>query len=293
MASEPRSKGTGRNGIAAVVGLALVSLSTCAAALEIASVFGPEMILQRDTPVPVWGTAAPGESVTVTFAGQSRTAAADKGGRWSVTLDAMRAGDQPRSLTVRGAGKPVAIENVRVGEVWLLMVRRVGAQYSVEGPVPRANLRIRDLGGGRDNHSPTPLERYGRNQPWGPDRHQRFDVLSIPFANRLSEELGVPVGIVRVKVGDLAATTPVQGFAAVPALEDIAERVDAWYPTTGRGRKAYARWLEQMKRWKRALDRKMERGDPIEPTQPPLVPGPAPGDPAQPTVVFNRRLHPL
>ncbi len=180
-----------------------------------------------------------------------------------------------------------------MGEVWLLLVRRVGTQYSIEGPVPHAGIRVRDLGGGRENHSPTPQEGYGRNQPWGPNRHQRFDVLSIPFANRLTEELGAPVGIVRVTVGDLEATTPFQGFAAVPALKDIAERVDTWYPTTGRGRRAYAQWLERMKRWKRTLDRKMERGDPIEPTQPPLVPGPAPGDPTQPTVVFNRQLHPL
>lgn len=288
-----RSRARNHTGIAAAVGLAVLSLSACAAGVELASVFGPEMILQRGVAVPVWGRAAPGERVTVTFAGQRRAAAADKSGRWSVTLDAMRASARPRSLTVQGAGEPLVIRNVRVGEVWLLLVRRMGMQYSIEGPVPAANTRVRDLGGGRDNYSPTPQERHGRNQPWGPDGRQRFDALSIPFANRLSEELGVPVGIVRVRVGGLEATTPFQGFAAVPALNDIAARVETWYPTTERGRRAYAQWLERAKRWKRALDQKIERREPIEPTQPPLVPGPAPGDPAQPTVVFNRQLHPL
>ena len=35
------------------------------------------MVLQREFPVPIWGTAAPGEKVTVSFAGQLAECAAD------------------------------------------------------------------------------------------------------------------------------------------------------------------------------------------------------------------------
>jgi len=280
-------------GFAAAIGLAVVSFAASAFAVELASVFGPEMVLQSDMPVPIWGKAAPGERITVSFAGQRRAATADNRGRWSVTLGPMRASERPRPLTVKGAGRPLVVENVRVGEVWLLLVRRVPMQYGIEGPAPLRVIRVRDLGGGRDIYSPIPREAFGRNQPWGPSRHQRLDAISIPFANRLSERLGVPVGIVRVRVGELDATTPPEGFAAIPALRDIAEGVETWYPTTPLGRKAYAEWLERAKKWKRALEAKFERGEKVEPTQPPLVPGPAPGDPSQPTVVFNRQLHPL
>jgi sialate O-acetylesterase len=262
-------------------------------AAEVADIFGPEMTLQRGAPVPVWGMAEPGEKVTVTFASRRKTATADGRGRWFVNLDAMSASDQPRPLIVQGTGEPITFENVRVGEVWLVLCHRIGTQYSCEGPVPGDNIRLRGFGAGRDNHSPWPQEAFGRNTAWGPDRHQRFDVVSIPFANRLNEKLDVPVGIVRVEVGDLDATTPKQGFAAMEALKDVAERVETWDPATPRGRQAYARWLAQMKQWKRTLDQKIARGDPIQPTQPPLVPGPVPDDPAQPTVVFNRQLHPL
>jgi len=292
-ASKDEVLNTRRASFIAIVTALLLPAVQAGASVEVADIFGPEMILQRDVPVPVWGVAAPGEKVTVTFADQKKTSTADQRGRWSVRLRAMSASAEPRPLTVQGEDKPVTFDNVRVGEVWLLLVHRVGAQYSVEGPVPSANTRVRYFGGGRANHSPIPLEKYGSNRAWGPDRHQRFDVVSIPFANRLNEELGVPVGIVRVEVGDLDATAPRQGFAAMETLKDIAERVETWDPTTHRGQQAYAQWLLQMKQWKRTLDRKIARGDPIDPTQPPLVPGPEPGDPAQPTVVFNGRLHPL
>lgn len=38
------------------------------------SVFGDYMVLQRDRPVPVYGSAAPGEKVTVAFQCQSLSA---------------------------------------------------------------------------------------------------------------------------------------------------------------------------------------------------------------------------
>jgi len=52
-------------------------------------IIGDNLVLQRDGPVPVWGRAAPGEEVTVRFAGQEKRAQADAGGRWQVTLDAL------------------------------------------------------------------------------------------------------------------------------------------------------------------------------------------------------------
>ena len=276
-----------------VLAVLLFAQPLVAAGLEPADIFGPEMVLQRDAPVPVWGKASPGEKVTVVFAGQSKAAAADAAGRWSVTLEAMSPSGRPRDMIVKTAGKTVTFENVRVGEVWLMLSHWVARQYGMESPVPNANTRIRTFDSRRAAHSPTPRESSGRNAAWGPDQHQRFDVVSIPFANRLTEALSVPVGIVRVGAGDLDAMIPVQGFSAVDALKDIADRVETWYPTTKRGREAYARWFADITRWKRTMDRKIERNEPIAPAQPPLAPGPAPGDPTQPTVVFNHQLNPL
>jgi len=279
----------------ALAAVAVFSAAPAAANVEVADIFGPEMILQREAPVPVWGTAEPEEKVTVAFAGQKKTATTDGNGRWSVKLDAMPASAEPRLLVVKGDGDPLTLENVRVGEMWLVLSHWIGKQFTCEGPVPNDNTRIRVFGGDRrGNHSPTPQQALGDNRTWGPgERLSDFDLLTIPFVNRLNDAVGVPVGIVRVAVGELDATIPVEGFAAMPALSDVAERVETWYPTTRRGKQAFQQWYADLKQWRQALKQKIERGASIEPTQPPLVPGPVLGDPNQPTVVFNRQLNPL
>jgi len=292
-----RRKRLSRNCIAAAVGLAVLSLSTCASAgVEIASIFGPEMILQRDLPVPIWGTAEPGERVNVSFAGQTKVATADGAGRWLVRLDPLDASNEPRTLAVRGAGRPVEVANVRVGEVWLVLAGRYVRLYRTEGAPPYPANRIVTFwqGRGRDAaFNSVAQESYGKNRPWGPGRWQQFSALTCTFSNRLHERLRVPVGIILVRVGSLDATTAVEGFASVPSLRDIAERVEAWYPTTRRGATAYEQWLKRTRQWAAKLRGQLDSGATVTPSQPPLLPGPTPDDPAEPTVVYNRMLRPL
>ena len=77
------------------------------------------MVLQSGQPVPVWGWAKPGESVTISFAGQTkRTIAAATDGAWKIELDPLAVSAQPADLTVSGR-EAVAFHDVLVGEVWL------------------------------------------------------------------------------------------------------------------------------------------------------------------------------
>ena len=39
--------------------------------VSLPKILGDNMVLQRDKPLPIWGRAAPGEEVTVRFAGRS------------------------------------------------------------------------------------------------------------------------------------------------------------------------------------------------------------------------------
>jgi len=85
-----------------------------------ASLLQYNMVLQQGMKVPVWGTAARGEEVTVRFAGQIKKATADKDGKWKVLLDALKADPEqkPSEMTLAGKSR-VTIANVLVGEVWV------------------------------------------------------------------------------------------------------------------------------------------------------------------------------
>jgi len=99
------------------VAAALFVAVECAAAVTMPRVFGDNMVLQQGQRVPVWGKAAPGEKVTVSFAGQMATATADAQGRWKTALAPLTACAEGAEFRVAGENALV-FKNVVVGEVW-------------------------------------------------------------------------------------------------------------------------------------------------------------------------------
>ena len=95
-------------------------LGLARADVRIDGTFASHMVLQREKPIAVQGSAARNEEVTVEFAGQKKTAKADAKGKWQVALDPLEASKEPRIMVVQGAtGAPIQFEDVLVGEVWL------------------------------------------------------------------------------------------------------------------------------------------------------------------------------
>ena len=64
--------------------------TTATADVVLPTVFDDGMVLQRDLPVPIWGTATPREKVTVNFAGQQHSTNADDNGDWMIKLNPLK-----------------------------------------------------------------------------------------------------------------------------------------------------------------------------------------------------------
>lgn len=90
------------------------------AAVSLSGIFSSKVVLQRGREVPVWGYADAGETVTVTFAGQTKVAMADGSGDWEVRLAPMEASTEGRTLTVSGASSSRTLTDVLVGDVWMV-----------------------------------------------------------------------------------------------------------------------------------------------------------------------------
>ncbi|WP_052134934.1 sialate O-acetylesterase [Sphingomonas sp. 37zxx] len=83
------------------------------------SLFQNHMVMQRNKPIRIWGRGAPKSRLTVTFAGQSRSIAVDKMGRWNVEFPA-RAAATGLSLALREAsGIETRLDDVAIGDVFL------------------------------------------------------------------------------------------------------------------------------------------------------------------------------
>src|ERR1700761_8725906 len=97
-------------------------LLTAAAGAEVTlpHLLSDHAVLQREIPIHIWGSADPGETVTVQFHDQTRTATADDLGKWTLWLTPEKAGG-PYTLTAKGSGggAGVTLSDLLVGDVWL------------------------------------------------------------------------------------------------------------------------------------------------------------------------------
>jgi sialate O-acetylesterase len=107
-----------RTKIARLIALSLLDVPALRAELKLPAIIGDHMVLQQKLSNPIWGWDTPGTKVTVTFAGQSRSATAGADGRWALKLAPMPANASPQTLTLTGTTRR-QIADVLIGEVWL------------------------------------------------------------------------------------------------------------------------------------------------------------------------------
>ena len=106
--------------LVALLSVIFACASPLAANVKPNALFSDHMVLQSGMAVPVWGSAAPGEKISVAVAGQQATAVAAADGTWMARLGRLTAAG-PVELTITGdqTPAPLVIKDVLVGEVWL------------------------------------------------------------------------------------------------------------------------------------------------------------------------------
>ncbi len=190
-------------------------IGLCAPALAgefgFAPIFNEGAVLQCEMSVNIWGSADPGESVTVSFAGQRKTAVADEDGKWMLQLDPMNASSEPSSLNLSTGNRQSKIDNVHVGEVWLAtgqsnMVQP--AQVTAEGREalkrvhPKIHFSKVPLRAGAPHIPPSTKEELVWGA-FGPD-HNQLAAVAFHFAEELQPKIGKHVGVIQCSYGGTA-----------------------------------------------------------------------------------------
>lgn len=187
----------------------------------LARCFSSHMVLQSGKPVPVWGQAAPGESVTVTLGSQSKSATAAADGKWSVTLDPLQPGG-PFTLTA-AAGKTLTVDDVLVGEVWLC-----SGQSNMALPVSKA--KDFDIEQAAANYPE--IRMLGPNGKWtvcSPQTVGAFSAAAYFFGRELYQKLKEPIGLINCSAGGtpIELWTSPEAQQAVPELQPLFETAPA------------------------------------------------------------------
>lgn len=217
--------------------LALLLLLTTAelpADPVLSRLFGDHMVVQRDQPIPVWGTAIPDEVITVELAGRSASTSTDNDGNWRVRLEPLPAGG-PHELLVRGI-RTVVVRDVMVGDVWVC-----SGQSNMEWPVRRSDRAEEVIA--QAGH---PLLRLlqtrwaVRSDPvseieeaeWvlsTPESVPDFSAVAYHFGRQLVEEVEVPIGLIQAtrSASPAEAWVSRQTLLSRPALRGYVQRFES------------------------------------------------------------------
>lgn len=244
------------------------------AEVSLPDIIGSSMVLQQQQRIPIWGTAEPGESVTITFAKLRKTAVADQNGKWRVELDKMPANFTPRTMTISSKNK-IELTNILVGEVWLVagqsnmqrLLRETDNGEAAQAAANHPNIRLFNV-----SREVAFKHRTGRLGEWAactPDSVKEFSAAGYYFGVEVEKELKVPIGLINSSYGgsQAEAWTPVEYLNASDELRPTVERTKIWDAERTKVRVDYA---EAIKKW---------RSDSAEQTAAGARPSPSPSVP--------------
>src|SRR5476651_2452618 len=239
------------------------ALNTAFADVKPASPFGNHMILQYNAPVPVWGTADPGEKVTVKFDKQVKTVVTGADGKWALKLNKLKAGG-PYYMVITGKNR-VEFDDVYAGDVWLcsgqsnmdMTVAREDRYwcgvFDEKGELANANYPLIRVFDTDFVPSAEPLTTVpGKWEIVTPQTVGHMSAAAYFFARDLQKRIKIPIGLITTAFGASTAEawTRKEALEANPKLkylyDNFKAKLDKYNADTS-GRAAYeAAW----EKWK-------------------------------------------
>jgi sialate O-acetylesterase len=272
------------------------------AEVKLPSLLSDGLVLQQGMKVNIWGTADPGERVTVTLGNQQASGGADSVGQWKVKLGPLNAGG-PFTMTIAGKNT-ITLRDVLVGEVWVC-----SGQSNMEMPV---GTNAQGWTGNVNNYQDEmaradyPMLRLftvqkavaGKPQRdvngyWVAARPQtvgEFSAVGYFFGRELLKVLNVPIGMIHSSWGG----TPAESWTSRGTLEsdpDFASILDSATKLLSPYPKVFQDFEQQLGLWRQDSDKAESDGAPV-PTAPPAPDDPR-RNPWRPAGLFNAMLMPL
>lgn len=188
--------------------------------LKLSNLYTDYMVLQRNVPLDIHGTANTGTKVVVSIAKQKSMAIANNRGEWCVTLQPLKVGDD-YTLTIETDRQKKIFRHVAVGEVWLCsgqsnMAFMLHQASTGKKDIPLANdsdLRLYDMKGRWETYDvawrTSCLDSLNHLQyfedaswkPTTPETAAKFSAVAYYYGKMLRDSLKVPVGLICNAIG--------------------------------------------------------------------------------------------
>ena len=217
--------------------------------LSLPAIYSDNMVIQRDKPFVVKGTANAGDEVIVKLGKKKVKAQTNDWGEWQVAFAPMKADGKSYTMTVECGKEKMTYSNIAVGEVWLcsgqsnmaFMVKETSHIEQSLANVAGKDIRLYDMKPRVltnniewDSIDLVKLNNHDYYLPtsWQMQNEQNvndFSAVAYHFGAMLADSLNVPVGLICNAVGG----APAEAFIDRKTLEFHPVLVDILYNWKG------------------------------------------------------------
>lgn len=247
---------------------------TASADVKLPQIFGDHMVLQRETGVPFWGWAEPGEKVAVRVGSVTASTTAGQDGKWNVKVNKLVSSNTPVEVRVEGKNK-IVLQDVLIGDVWVCsgqsnMEFGVTGEISATEDLPKAAqpqirffyvpmaiapspakdvLKVAPTTGHKAGWQVCTPENLTKAAPW-----MGFSAVGYHFGKDIHAATGKPVGLIGAYWGGSPAQTWMS-LEAVQAVPELKVYADEGVESTAALKKFLeTRNTELLSKWNTAMD---------------------------------------
>ncbi|WP_091624473.1 sialate O-acetylesterase [Maribacter orientalis] len=209
------------------------------AQVKLPQIIRDSMVLQRNSPIEVWGWSSPQEKITVTFNEERLSTIASTDGNWSVSFKKMKEGG-PYSMKINGKNE-ITLKDILIGDVWLCAGQsNMVHQLDIHDVTYADEIANTDYPEIRHFKIPTQTDLNGPDADFNggswqaaiPEEIRPFSAVAYFFAKQIYEKYKVPIGLINASVGGtpIESWTSENGFKEFPEiLETIEKNKDTVY----------------------------------------------------------------
>ncbi|MGK9476045.1 sialate O-acetylesterase [Melioribacter sp. OK-6-Me] len=202
---------------------------TSNAQVRLPKLIGDGMVLQRNTPLKIWGWASKGEKVKIKFVDTVFTTTTSNKGEWQIIIPPKSAGG-PYKMEITASNK-IIIDNILIGDVWVC-----SGQSNMELPMSRVEPLYKDVIANSNNkfirqfyvprnYCFTERKEDFSDGKWistNPRTVLNFTAVGYFFARYLYEKYNVPIGLINASLGG----SPAEAWMSEEALKEFPQHYE-------------------------------------------------------------------
>lgn len=209
--------------------------------LKLSPVFTDNMVLQRNQPIAIYGTANGGNKIEITFNNKKETAITNEFGKWKAIFPAMQSGGT-HEIIISSKEKNIVLKNILIGDVWFCsgqsnmafpLQKSENGIAAAKNAIKNTNLRLFNFEAIAETDEKAwdsiTLKKTNQLQffsgKWKISDSisaKDFSAIAYYFGENITREENIPIGLIQVAVGG----SPIESWIDRYTLEHDDKVVD-------------------------------------------------------------------